>query len=177
MQALQTLTKPLLLYHRKHTLTRLGISSVLTRLRQTLTMVLTTEHIALRSHLLVCTPSLGVFLFQATTEDNTICWLLAMGIKYCYQQYGSTVTVSLKKYDQVWIKCLFDKMHIHVYGHYSSFSGWRLFLICWLYVYTRESLFRLMIWNKMYIISNFSRFILPELGIILLNLIITSMHC
>ena len=82
MQALQTLTKPLLLYHRKHTLTRLGISSVLTRLRQTLRMVLTTEHIALRSQLLVCTPSLGVLLFQATTEDNTICWLMAMGIKY-----------------------------------------------------------------------------------------------
>lgn len=45
--------------------------------------------------------------------------------QHSYQQCGSTVTVSLKKYDQVWIKCLFDK--IHIYGHYSSFSGWRLF--------------------------------------------------
>ena len=45
--------------------------------------------------------------------------------QHSYQQCGSTVTVSLKKNDQVWIKCLFDK--IHIYGHYSSFSGWRLF--------------------------------------------------
>ena len=131
MQALQTLTKPLLLYYHKHTLTRLGISSVLTRLRQTLTMVLTTEHIALRSHLLVCTSSLGVLLFQATTDweqHNLLINGNGYQILFCqhsYQQYGSTVTVSLKKYDQVWVKCLFDKMHI--YGHYSSFSGWRLF--------------------------------------------------
>lgn len=82
MQALQTLTKPLLLYHRKYTLTRLGISSVLTRLRQTLAMVLTRVHIALLPPLLVCMCSLGVLLSQATTEDKTPWWLMAMGFTH-----------------------------------------------------------------------------------------------